>query len=95
VLIETFIRKQLRLKAQTMTKVEERQEKRIISIDGLHQRLLQRGFCRLLCKHVDDIRKERDWRDLSMRKLALKLRYPARRVDWPRCGVYMEHFPWA
>ena len=38
---------------------------------------------------------EREWRDLSLRKLPLKLVYCPRRVDCPRCGVRVEDFPWA
>ena len=38
---------------------------------------------------------EREWRDLSMRKLSLKLRYHPRRVVCPRCGMRLEDFPWA
>ena len=94
-LIETFIRKQLRLKAHTVTKVEETGECMRVHIDRLGQRLLRCGVCRRRCLQVHDIRKEREWRDLSMRKLPLKLRYRPRRVECPRCGVRMEDFPWA
>src|ERR1035441_5942445 len=41
------------------------------------------------------LRQSREWRDLSMRKLPLKLRYRPRRVECPRCGVRVEDFPWA
>ena len=58
----------------------------IVSIDRLGQRLLRRGVCRQRCKEVHDIRKEREWCDLSMRKLPLKLRDRPRRVECPRCG---------
>ncbi len=34
-------------------------------------------------------------RDLSMRKLPLKLCYCPRRVECPRYGVRVEDFPWA
>ena len=94
-LIETFIRKQLGLKAHTVTQVEERDGEMIVSIDRLGKRLLRCGVCRQRCQEVHDIRKEREWRDLSMRKLALKLRYRPRRVECPRCGVRVEDFPWA
>ena len=94
-LIETFIRKQLRLKAHTVTKVEETGECMLVYIDRLGQRLLRCGVCRRRCVEVHDIRKEREWRDLSMRKLPLKLRYRPRRVECPRCGVRVEDFPWA
>src|ERR1700691_4189080 len=36
-----------------------------------------------------------EWRDLSMRRLPLKLRYRPRRVRCPRCGLRVEDFPWA
>jgi transposase len=95
VLIETFIRKQLRLKAHTVTKVEETDEYMLVHIDRLGQRLLRCGVCRHRCLEVHDIRKEREWRDLSMRKLPMKLCYSPRRVECPRCGVRVEDFPWA
>ena len=46
VLIETFIRKQLRLKAHTVTKVEETDECMLVYIDRLGKRLLRCGVCR-------------------------------------------------
>jgi transposase len=95
VLIETFIRKQLRLKAHTVTKVEETDDSMLVYIDRLGKRLLRCGVCRQRCLEVHDISKEREWRDLSMRKLPLKLRYRPRRVECPRCGVRVEDFPWA
>ena len=94
-LIETFIRKQLGLKAHTVTKVEETEGYMIIHIDRLGGRLLRCGLCRQRCRKVYSIRKPREWRDLSMRKLPLKLRYRPRRVECPRCGVRVEDFPWA
>src|SRR5258708_3659879 len=51
--------------------------------------------CRQRCREVHDVRAERTWRDLSMRKLPLNLCYRPRRVDCPRCGVRVEDFPWA
>ena len=95
VLIETFIRKQLRLKAHTVTKVEETEEFLLVYLDRLGQRLLRCGVCRQRCREVHDVRPEREWRDLSMRKLPLKLVYRPRRVACPRCGVRVEDFPWA
>lgn len=94
-LIETFIRKQLRLKSHTVTGVEENDTCMLVHIDRLGKRLLRCGVCRLRCLEVHDIRKEREWRDLSLRKLPLKLRYRPRRVECPRCGVRVEDFPWA
>src|SRR5271167_3601115 len=95
VLIETFIRKQLRLKAHTVTHVEETNDSMVVYIDRLGGRLLRCGVCRHRCREVHSARPEREWRDLAMRKLPLKLRYCPRRVDCPRCGVRVEDFPWA
>jgi transposase len=95
VLIETFIRKQLRLKAHTVTHVEETDEAMVVWIDRLGRRLLRCGVCRQRCREVHSTRPVREWRDLSMRKLPLKLRYRPRRVECPRCGVRVEDFPWA
>src|SRR6516162_3773315 len=67
----------------------------LVHIDRLGKRLLRCGVCRQRCLEVHDIRPEREWRDLSMRKLPLKLRYRPRRVECPRCGVRVEDFPWA
>ena len=94
-LIETFIRKQLRLKAHRVTKVETNEEDMIIHIDQLGKRSLRCGVCRKPCRRVHSIRNWREWRDLSMRKLRLVLRYQPRRVQCPRCGVRVEDFPWA
>ena len=94
-LIETFIRKQLRLKAHRVIKVETNEESMIIEIDRLGNRRLRCGVCRKPCRGVHSIRKWREWRDLSMRKLRLILRYQPRRVQCPGCGVRVEGFAWA
>jgi transposase len=94
VLIETFIRKQLGLKAHTVTRVEQTEDYMIIHLDRLGKRLLRCGLCRQRCRKVHSVRRPREWRDLSMRKSALKLRYRPRRVECPRCGVRVEDFPW-
>ena len=94
-LIETFLRKQLGLKAHTVTKVEETERFMVIDIDRLGSRLLRCGLCRQRCQKVHSLQKPRVWRDLSMRKLPLQLRYRPRRVECPRCGVRVEDLPWA
>jgi transposase len=94
-LIETFLRKQLKLKAHTVTRVDETERCMIVHIDRLGRRLLRCGVCRQRCRKVHSVRKAREWRDLSMRKLPLKLRYRPRRVECPRCGLRVEDFPWA
>src|SRR5260370_19032065 len=95
VLIETFIRKQLRLKAHTVTHVEETDESMVVYIDRIGRRLLRCGVCRQRCREVHSTRPEREWRDLAMRKLPLKLRYCPRRVYCAKSGVRVEDFPWA
>jgi transposase len=94
-LIETFLRRQLGLKAHTVTKVEETDRHMIVDIDRLGRHLLRCGVCRQRCRKVHSVGKVREWRDLSMRKLPLKLRYRPRRVRCPRCGIRVEDFPWA
>jgi len=95
VLIETFIRKQLRLKAHRVTKVESGGDRMMIAIDRLGNRQLRCGVCRRRCRQVHSVRKEREWRDLSMRQMPLILRYQPRRVQCRRCGVRVEDVPWA
>jgi transposase len=94
-LIETFIRKQLRLKAHRVTEVEETDEEMIVYIERFGERLLRCGVCRQRCRKVHNVCEEREWKDLSMRKLPMKLRYCPSRVKCPRCGVRVEDFPWA
>src|SRR6202158_734390 len=67
----------------------------IVSIDRLGKRLLRCGVCGQRCREVHSVRKERDWRGLSLREVPLKLRSRPRRVECPRCGVRVEDFPWA
>jgi transposase len=95
VLIETFIRKQLRLKVHRVTRVEDTGECLRVHMDRRGRRLLRCGLCRLRGREVHSLRKEREWRDLSIRKLPLLLCYRPRRVKCPRCGVRVEDFPWA
>ena len=94
-LVETFLRRQLGLKAHTVTRVEETERYMTVHIDRRGGRLLRCGVCRQRCRKVHSVRKPREWRDLSMRKLPLRLRYRPRRVECPRCGVRVEDFPWA
>ena len=88
VLVETFIRKQLGLKAHTVTKVEETEEFMIIHIDRLGDRLLRCGLCRQRCRKVHSVRKEREWRDLSMRKLVWSpFKFQGFFKQWRRSGA--------
>jgi hypothetical protein len=60
----------------------------MVQIDRLGKRLLRCGVCRRRCREVHDFRRQREWRDLSMRKLPLILRYRPRRVECARCGSF-------
>jgi transposase len=93
--IETFIRKELRLKVRRVTRVEGTGVQMIAYLDRMGGRLLRCGVCSLRCKKVHSLHKEREWRDLSLRSKPLVLRYRPRRVECPRCGVRVEDFPWA
>jgi transposase len=95
VLIETFIRKELKLKVHRITRVEATETHMIAYVDRLGKRLLRCGLCRRRCAKVHSVRPEREWRDLAMRSKPLVLRYQPRRVKCPRCGVHVEDFPWA
>jgi transposase len=96
VLETTFIRKLLRLKAHRVTEVEMGESATIVRIERLGQRMLQCGVCGQRCrKGHGRPRRERRWRDLSMRDRQLILYYRPRRVNCPRCGVRVERFPWA
>jgi len=96
VLIETVLRKEMRLKAHTVTHAEHTEEAMVVFIDQLGTRLLRCGVCRRRCQKVHDVvKKDREWRDLSMQGVLLLLRYHPRRVKCPRCGVRVEDFPWA
>ena len=85
-LIETFLRKQLGLKAHTVTKVEETEKFLVVHIARFGGRLLRCGVCRQRWK-VHSVGRPREWRDLSMRKLPLKLRYCPRRPPVHVIGI--------
>jgi transposase len=95
VLVETFIRKQLRLKTHRVSSVELEEEQVVVRIDRLRSRMLRCGLCGHRCRKVHSAVGERRWRDLTMRGVAMVLRYRPRRVNCPRCGVRVEQFPWA
>jgi len=95
VLIETFIRKQLRLKVHTVTAVEQDEGGLVVRIDRLGRRRLRCGCCGQVSKAVHDVRPERRWLDLTMRGVRMVLCYRPRRVQCRRCGVHVEAYPWA
>ena len=92
--METFIRKQLRLKAHKVTGVEVSDDQVVVEIDRLGSRLLRCGLCRRRCRKTHGRRGQtRTWKDLSLRGVAMVLRYRPWRVCCPRCGVWVEGFP--
>ena len=94
-LLETFIRKQLRLKAHRVTTVKVGAEQVVVEIDRLRCRALRCGVCRGPCRKVHQVGEARNWRDLSLRQLPLVLHYRPRRLRCARCGVHVEAVPWA
>ena len=94
-LVETHYRKQLGLKVHRVTKVEVTEDSVIVSIDRLGLRLLRCSVCHRRCRKAHSLGRQREWRDLAIRDLLLRLRYRPRRVDCPRCGVRVEDLPWA
>ena len=94
-LLETFIRKLLKLKAHRVTAVEHEPERVVVQIDRLGQRRLRCRVCRKPCPRVHNVEEARSWRDLSLHGLPLVLRYRPRRVHCLRCGVRVEEVPWA
>ncbi len=95
-LLQTFIRKQLRLKAHTVTAIEESDTEMVVQIERLGSRRLRCSRCGRSCRRVHSRAvKQRSWRDLPLRKARLVLRYRPRRVHCERCGVRTEALPWA
>ena len=95
-LCKTFIRKQLRLKAHTVTEIEPSDEQMVVQIERLGARKLCCSRCRRPYRRVHSRAvRERSWRDLSLRQAPLVLRYRPHRVRCSRCGVRVEALPWA
>ena len=95
VLVETFIRKWLRLKAPHVTAVEPSPEQRVIRIDRLGGRRLRCRGCGRPCAKIHQVEATRQWQHLSLWGLPVVLHYQPRRVRCPRCGVKREAVPWA
>ena len=96
--METFIRKALRLKAHTVVKVEEDEAAGalIVHLDRLGHRRLRCGVCGLEATRLAPTRRPpRRWRDLAMREHLVELVYAPYRVWCQRCGLRVEHVPWA
>lgn len=96
--METFIREALRLKAHTVVKVEEDEAAGalIVHLDRLGHRRLRCGVCGLEARRLAPTRRPpRRWRDLAMREHLVELVYAPYRVWCRRCGLRVEHVPWA
>lgn len=66
--METFIRKQLKMKAHLVPKVEETPEEVVVWIDRLGQRSLRCGRCGLVVRQAHSRGPFRRWRHLAMGK---------------------------
>lgn len=93
--LETFIRKSLRLKAHTVTEVQERPDGVLVRIDRIQGRRVRCGACGRRTPRVVHRQSERRWRDLSLRDRSLTLTYRPCRVRCWFCGVRVEKVPWA
>ncbi len=93
--LETFIRKSLRLKAHTVTEVQERPDGMLVWIDWIQGRRVRCGACGRRTPRVVHRQGERRWRDLSLRDRSLTLTYRPCRVRCRFCGVRVERVPWA
>ena len=94
-LVETFIRKMLRLKAHRVTAVEMKAEQMVIRIDRLARRRLSCRGCGRPCGRIHQVEAARNWQHLSFWGVPVVLHYQPRRVRCPSCGVRREAVPWA
>lgn len=93
--METYIRKSLGMKAHWVTEVTETEEGWVAQVDRLENRRLRCGHCGGETKVTRGRRRERRWRDLSLRDKAFWIVYRPFRVLCPRCGLRVERVPWA
>jgi transposase len=93
--LESFIRKSLRLKAHSVTEVQERPDEMLVRIDWIRGRRVRCGACGRRAARVVHRQAERRWRDLSLRDRSLTLTYRPCRVRCRVCGVRVEKVPWA
>lgn len=95
--METFIRKQLGMKSHYVAGIAETEDAVAVYVERIGRRQLNCIRCGLPCKSTHGrSKKQRTWRDLSLRKTALKISYRPFRVCCPRCKrVKVEKVPWA
>lgn len=93
--METFIRKQLGMKAHWVTKVEATGTGLLAWVERLGQRRLRCGECGRPVRRVLRRDPPRRWRHLPLGSESCELVYQPRRVWCFRCGVRVEQVPWA
>jgi transposase len=93
--METYIRKSLGMKAHWVTEVVETEEGWVARVDRFGNRRLRCGHCGGETRMTRGRRRERRWKDLSLRDKAFWIVYRPFRVFCPRCGLRVEKVPWA
>jgi len=95
--METFIRKELGLKAHYVVQVEEASPSELVAhVERRGQRRLRCGTCgREVARVAATRRPSRRWRDLALHGQPLVLVYAPYRVWCPHCGLRVERVPWA
>ncbi len=85
--METFIRKQLRMKAHWVTKVEATPEGLVAWVERRGQRRLRCGECGRPARQVLRRDPARSWRHLPLGSEPCALVYQPHRVRCLRCGI--------
>jgi hypothetical protein len=93
VLIETFIRKQLRLKAHAVTAWRKPTNRWLCTSTASAGDCCVAESAGQRCREVHSMRREREWRDLAMTNMPLRLRYRPCRVDCPGAACAWKTSP--
>lgn len=83
------------MKAHWVTEVVETEEGWVARVDRFGNRRLRCGHCGGETRMTRGRRRERRWKDLSLRDKAFWIVYRPFRVFCPRCGLRVEKVPWA
>jgi len=92
-LVESIVRKTLRLKRHCVKKVTEEHGEIVVY-------LLPDGRCRLICSCCSrkgpgyDTLKERRWKHVPLWGIPVTLAYSPKRVECINCGIKVEAIPW-
>ncbi len=78
-----------------MTEVVATEEGWVARVDRFWNRRLRCGHCGGETRMTRGRRRERRWKDLSLRDKAFWIVYRPFRVFCPRCGLRVEKVPWA